>query len=98
MGGRAAFEDRGNVLRRMRLAQFPEHVIEDVHGLGGKAGRGAHRRRGTAGAGVVGPENEPERIDQEKLFASQAYTSFWSNATAAWMSRARSALSCTSLS
>ena len=66
MRGLAALEDRRDVRRACTLRQLPQHVVEDVDGLGGEAGGGAHGRRAAAGAGMIGAEDEPERVDQEQ--------------------------------
>jgi hypothetical protein len=54
------------VLRFKRLNQLPNHIIENVNGLGRKPGRRPHNRRCHPGTGMVSTKNEPKRIDKKE--------------------------------
>ncbi len=43
-----------------------DHVVENVNGFGGDAAGGSHRRGAGSRSGMVGAEDESERVDQEE--------------------------------
>src|SRR5579883_1722982 len=65
-GRSGAFEDGGDVFGLVAGHELAEHIVKDVNGLCGQAGAGAHGRGSAAGAGVIGPEDEAEGIDEKE--------------------------------
>ena len=62
-GGGSHIKDRRQILGREVIAQFTQHVDEDVRGRGGHAGLGGHSA--LPRHGVVGAEDERHGVDQE---------------------------------